>query len=119
MCGPWHGIFTFPLICSSRETLCFNDMSLTPSAMLPLGTSAPDFRLPDTNGKIVSLADFKSAPALLVLFICNHCPYVKHIRAALSDVGREGQRRGAAIVAISSNDVQNHPDDNPEKMKLE
>jgi len=94
-------------------------MALTPSTMLPLGTSAPDFRLSDTNGIMVSLADFKTAPALLVLFICNHCPYVKHIRSALADVGREYQRRGAAIVAISSNDVQNYPDDSPEKMKQE
>lgn len=87
--------------------------------MLPLGTSAPDFRLPDTNGKIVSLADFKTAPALAVLFICNHCPYVKHIRAGLADLAREYQKRGAAIVAISSNDVKNYPDDSPEKMKKE
>jgi peroxiredoxin len=94
-------------------------MALTPSTMLSLGTSAPDFQLPDTNGKMVSLADFKSAPALLVLFICNHCPYVKHIRAALAELGREYQRRGAAIVAISSNDVQNYPQDSPEKMKQE
>ena len=94
-------------------------MALTPSTMLPLGTSAPDFRLPDTNGKLVALADFKPAPALLVLFICNHCPYVKHIRSALADVAREYQRRGAAIVAISANDVQSHHDDSPEKMKQE
>jgi peroxiredoxin len=87
--------------------------------MLPLGTNALDFHLPDTNGKIVSLADFKSAPALLVLFICNHCPYVKHIRSALADLGREYQKRGAAIVAISSNDAKNYPDDSPEKMKQE
>jgi peroxiredoxin len=87
--------------------------------MLPLGTSAPDFRLPDTRGQTVSLADFKSAPALLVLFICNHCPYVKHIRSALADLGREYQRRGAAIVAINSNDVENYPEDSPEKMKQE
>lgn len=87
--------------------------------MLPLGTSAPDFRLPDTDGKMVSQADFNSAPALLVLFICNHCPYVKHIRAGLADVGREYTKRGVAIVAISSNDVQNYPDDSPEKMKQE
>ncbi len=94
-------------------------MALTPSTMLPLGTAAPDFRLPDTNGKMTALADFKSAPALLVLFICNHCPYVKHIRSALADLGREYQRRGAAIVAISSNDVENYPADSPEKMKQE
>ena len=94
-------------------------MSLTPSTMLPLGTSAPDFRLPDTRGQMVSPADFKSAPALLVLFICNHCPYVKHIRSGLADLGREYQRRGVAIVAINSNDVQNYPEDSPEKMKQE
>ncbi len=94
-------------------------MALTPSTMLALGTSAPDFRLPDTRGQMVSPADFKSAPALLVLFICNHCPYVKHIRSALADLGREYQRRGAAIVAINSNDVQNYPEDSPERMKQE
>ena len=87
--------------------------------MLPLGTSAPDFRLPDTGGQMVSLADFKSAPALVVLFICNHCPYVKHIRAGLAELGREYQQRGAAIVAINSNDVDNYPEDSPEKMKRE
>jgi peroxiredoxin len=94
-------------------------MALTPSTMLPLGTSAPDFRLPDTEGKMVALADFKSAPALLVLFICNHCPYVKHIRSGLADLGRDYQPRGAAIVAISSNDVENYPADSPERMKQE
>jgi peroxiredoxin len=94
-------------------------MALTPSTMLPLETPAPDFRLPDTNGKIVSLADFQSAPALAVLFICNHCPYVKHIRAALAELAREYQKRGAAFVGISSNDVKNHPADSPENMALE
>ncbi len=57
--------------------------------MLPLGTTAPDFKLPDTNGKIVSLADFKNAPALLVIFMCNHCPYVIHIRAGLAQLARD------------------------------
>ena len=83
--------------------------------MLPLETPAPDFRLPDTNGKTVSLADFQSAPALLVMFICNHCPYVKHIRATLAELGREYQKRGAAFVAINSNNVKNYPDDSPAK----
>ena len=86
MCGHYPNALACPLICSWHETL-LNIMALTPSTMLPLGTAAPDFRLPDTNGKIVSLADFKSAPALLVLFICNHCPYVKHIRAGLARLG--------------------------------
>ncbi|MEW6301866.1 MAG: thioredoxin family protein [Verrucomicrobiota bacterium] len=95
-------------------------MARTPSTMLPLGTRAPDFQLPDvTTGRTVSLADFKDAPALLVMFICNHCPYVKHIRAELAKVGREYQSRGAALVAINANDVANFPDDSPEKMALE
>jgi peroxiredoxin len=102
-----------------RPTQIADSMALTPSNMLPLGTSAPDFRLPDTGGKIVALADFKAAPALLVLFICNHCPYVKHIRSGLAAVGREYQQRGVAIVAISSNDAENYPEDNPEKMRQE
>jgi peroxiredoxin len=94
-------------------------MSLTPSTMLPLGTTAPDFKLPDTNGKTVALADFKGQPALLVLFICNHCPYVKHIRAGLAQLARDYLPRGAAIVGISSNDAANYPDDNPARMKEE
>src|SRR5208282_4671217 len=94
-------------------------MALTPSTMLALGTSAPDFRLPDTNGKMVSPADFKNAPALLVLFICNHCPYVKHIRAGLAQLARDYAPKHAAIVAINSNDVKNYPDDSPAKMKDE
>src|SRR6266540_7157545 len=87
--------------------------------MLPLGTPAPDFRLPDTTGKIVSLSDFKDAPALLVVFLCNHCPYVKHIRHELADLGGEYQARGIAIVGISSNDAANYPDDSPAKMAEE
>src|SRR5580692_5532697 len=92
-------------------------MALTPSTMLPLGTTAPDFKLPDTDGKMLSLADFKNAPALLVLFICNHCPYVKHIRAGLAQLARDYVPKGVAIVAISSNDAANYPDDNPVRMK--
>jgi peroxiredoxin len=87
--------------------------------MLPLGTTAPDFRLPDTNGKTVSPTDFKDKPALLVLFICNHCPYVKHIRAGLAQFARDYLPRGVAIVGINSNDVANYPDDSPAKMKDE
>jgi peroxiredoxin len=94
-------------------------MALTPSTMLPLGTAAPDFRLPDVNGKMVALSDFTSAPALVVLFICNHCPYVKHIRAGLAEFGRDAQKRGAAVVAISANDVAHYAEDSPAKMKLE
>jgi peroxiredoxin len=94
-------------------------MALTPSTMLPLGTTAPDFKLPDTNGKTVSLADFKDKPALLVLFICNHCPYVKHIRAGLAQLARDYLPRGVAIVGINSNDIANYPDDSPARMKEE
>ncbi len=94
-------------------------MSLTPSTMLPLGTAAPDFRLPDTNGKIVSLADFKTVPALLIVFMCNHCPYVKHIRQGLAQLGRDYQPKGVAIVGINSNDAANYPADSPAKMKEE
>jgi peroxiredoxin len=88
------------------------------STMLPLGTSAPDFQLPNIDGKAVSLADFAGKP-LLVAFICNHCPYVKHLRGGLAQFGRDCISRGAAMVAISSNDVANYPDDSPEKMRVE
>jgi peroxiredoxin len=94
-------------------------MALTPSTMLPLGTRAPDFRLPNTDGKIVALADFKNAPALVVVFMCNHCPYVIHLRAGLVDFGRHRQERGVAMVGISANDVSTHPQDGPQKMKEE
>jgi peroxiredoxin len=93
-------------------------MSLTPSTMLPLGTAAPDFRLPDTNGKNVSLADFKGQPALLVIFMCNHCPYV-HIRAGLVQLAHDYLPRGVAMVGINSNDVANYPEDSPAKMAAE
>jgi peroxiredoxin len=95
-------------------------MAKTFSTMLPLGTTAPDFALPDpTTGKTVALSDFAGAPALLVIFMCNHCPYVKHVRAALAVLGREYQARGVAIVGISANDVANYPDDRPAKMAEE
>lgn len=94
-------------------------MVLTPSTMMPLGTKAPDFRLPDTDGTMVALADFAGAPVLTVLFICNHCPYVKHIRHELARLCRDYQAKGAAFVAINANDIRTHPDDSPEKMALE
>ncbi|MDE3066709.1 MAG: thioredoxin family protein [Verrucomicrobiota bacterium] len=94
-------------------------MALTPSTMLPLGTAAPDFKLPDTDGKTVSLADFRDKPALLVLFICNHCPYVQHIRRGLAQLARDYQPKHVGIVGINSNDVENYPEDSPEKMKAE
>jgi peroxiredoxin len=94
-------------------------MALTPSTMLPLGTSAPAFSLPDTSGKTVSLGDLKNAPALLVMFICNHCPYVKHVRSGLVQLVKEYQAKGVAAVGISSNDVKSYPDDSPAKMAVE
>jgi peroxiredoxin len=93
-------------------------MAMTPSTMLALGTAAPAFKLPDTNGKIVSLADFRGKP-VLVIFLCNHCPFVKHLGAQLAQMGRDYQSRSMGIVAISSNDVANYPDDSPAKMKDE
>jgi peroxiredoxin len=109
---------TSPLA-QTRAPFHISRMALTPSTMLPLGTTAPDFELPDTNGKTVSLAGFKDKPALLVLFICNHCPYVKHLRAGLAQLARDYLPRGAAIVGINSNDVANYSDDSPAKMKEE
>ncbi|MCS7089186.1 MAG: thioredoxin family protein [Verrucomicrobiota bacterium] len=95
-------------------------MALTPSTMLlPLGSVAPDFRLPDTNGRMVSLSNFAGAPAYLIMFICNHCPYVKHIRNNLAALAREYQAKGVAVIGINSNDVQRYPDDSPERMKEE
>ncbi|HUS36553.1 MAG TPA: thioredoxin family protein [Verrucomicrobiae bacterium] len=94
-------------------------MALTPSTMLALGTLAPDFKLPDTNGKMVALGDFKDARALVVAFICNHCPYVKHIRSGLAEFGREMQGRGVAVVAINSNDAEKYPADAPGQMAAE
>jgi peroxiredoxin len=88
--------------------------------MLPLGTPAPDFSLPNVvSGKTVLLVDFKNAPALLVMFICNHCPYVKHVQAGMAQMAKDFQARGVGVVGINSNDVQNYPDDSPEKMKEE
>lgn len=89
------------------------------STMLPLGTKAPDFRLPDTNGKTISLSSFSNAPALLVIFMCNHCPFVKHIRAGLAQLARDYQPKGLAMVGINSNDATRYPDDSPKRMAEE
>jgi len=92
-------------------------MARTPSTMQELGTPAPDFRLLEpASGEYRSLADFKDAPALLVVFMCNHCPYVIHIREALAEFAREYRPKGLAMVGINANDAQNYPDDSPEKM---
>lgn len=95
-------------------------MVQTASTMLPLGTRAPDFLLKNTlDGKLISLREFEGKSGLLVMFICNHCPFVKHLRGALAEFAKEYQPRGLGIVAISSNDAAKHPDDGPEKMKAE
>jgi peroxiredoxin len=91
-------------------------MARTPSTMLPLGTPAPDFRLLNVDGQMVGLDDFRGAPAYLIAFICNHCPFVKHIAEGLADLGREYQAKGVAVIAISSNDASKYPADSPEQM---
>jgi peroxiredoxin len=93
-------------------------MALTPSTMLALGTPAPDFRLPDVvSGKTISLSTFSGKPALLVMFICRHCPYVQHVQQALARLERDDAAKSVGIVAISANDVTTHPDDAPDRLK--
>ena len=91
-------------------------MVKTASTMLPLGTQAPDFSLVNVDGRTVSLAELRKSPALVVIFMCNHCPFVKHVASELARFGQEYQQQGVAVVGISSNDVPSHPDDSPEQM---
>jgi peroxiredoxin len=91
-------------------------MVATPSTMLALGTPAPDFRLPDAAGRLVARDDVATAPALLVMFLSNHCPYVRHVVAEIARLGAHYQARGVAVVAIGSNDVSRYPDDAPDAM---
>lgn len=95
-------------------------MVLTPSTMLALGTRAPDFELVDvtTNTK-KKLADFAAKEALVVMFLCNHCPYVKHVRDGLSAFARDYQSKDVALVAIASNDAEKYPDDGPDALAAE
>src|SRR5215210_1914294 len=86
--------------------------------MVALGTQAPDFALPDTEGRTVGLADFDGKP-LLVIFLCNHCPYVKHVANDLALLTRKYMDKGVAVVGINSNDAVNYPDDSPAAMKVE
>ena len=92
-------------------------MALTPSNMPELGLPAPDFRLPDPQGRQVALADFADSPALLVAFWCNHCPFVKHLQHGFAAFAHEYRDRGLAVVAISANDVATHPEDSPARMQ--
>lgn len=95
-------------------------MALTPSSMLPLGTKAPEFCLLDTRtGKELSLDELKSDIATVIMFICNHCPYVIHIRNKLAEIAQEYQKNGVSFIAISSNDIETRPEDGPEYMKKE
>ena len=91
-------------------------MPAAESTMLPLGTPAPDFTLRDTDGTLVSLNDFNDKKGLVVMFICNHCPFVKLLREELAAFANEYQEKGLGVVAISANDITTHPDDSPEKM---
>ncbi|WP_414585036.1 thioredoxin family protein [Scytonema sp. PCC 10023] len=93
-------------------------MALTASTMLSLGTQAPDFHLPDVvSGQTISLSTFAQKKALLVMFICRHCPFVKHVKKELAQLGKDYINKGLGIVAISSNDAKNYPDDAPELLK--
>jgi peroxiredoxin len=95
-------------------------MSLTDSTMmLTLGSPAPDFRLPDTEGREVGLSEVMGEHGLVVAFICNHCPYVIHIQRRLAEVARAYMAKGVGFVAISSNDVETYPEDAPDQMKVE
>jgi peroxiredoxin len=95
-------------------------MAETSSTMIPLGTKAPDFQLPDTiSDKTISLKDLPSAHATVIMFLCNHCPYVKHIQSELVEIANKFQKKGVNFIAISSNDARAYPADAPEKMKLE
>jgi peroxiredoxin len=94
-------------------------MVRTASTMLPLGTQAPDFSLPDYDGQVVSRDDFRGKRGLLIVFMCNHCPYVKHVAPELAKLADEYQSRDIAVVGISSNDASEYPEDAPDKMKQE
>src|SRR5262245_58349735 len=92
-------------------------MIMTSAKGLELSMRAPKFSLPDTSGRIVSIDDFSASPALLVVFWCNHCPAVIHIKHGFAQFGREYQTKGLRIVAINSNDSASHPEDRPERMR--
>lgn len=94
-------------------------MVRTASTMLPLGTSAPDFSLSATDGSTVSLSDYVGKKALLVIFMCNHCPYVKHVAEQLKTLSDQYMAKGVGVVGISSNDAEKYPDDSPEAMAAE
>lgn len=94
-------------------------MVMTESTMLPLGSPAPAFSLPDTEGKIVTLKDIQDKPAQLVVFMCNHCPFVIHIQKGLAQFARDCMAKGLGMVGINSNDVSQYPADHPDRMKAD
>jgi thiol-disulfide isomerase/thioredoxin len=108
----------FPLHSFATQHSFFGTMAATPSTMIPLGTQAPDFTLPEVvYGKPISLEDVRGAQATVIMFICNHCPYVLHINEELVRLANDYTPHGCSFVAISSNDVELYPDDAPDKMK--
>jgi peroxiredoxin len=115
-CSDLHGSLTADNNTYEREEKL---MAKTESRMLSLGTLAPEFSLPDANGEQYSLERGDDAPATLVMFICKHCPFVKHVRQALARIGNEYQQKNVRVFAINSNDAETHPDDSPEKMLAE
>lgn len=94
-------------------------MAATPSTMVALGTPCPSFALPDPAGRVWTNDDFADRPVLLVMVVCNHCPFVKHIRHELAAIGRDYQARGVGILAVNANDIERYPDDAPDKMAEE
>jgi peroxiredoxin len=94
-------------------------MVMTQSQDLPLGTPAPVFSLPDASGQMHALEDFSGAKAYLVVFMCNHCPYVRHLREGLADLGRDCENWGVGMIGINANDFEKYPDDRPDQMAAE
>ncbi len=94
-------------------------MANTPSTMLELGTTAPDFMLKDSYGKTIALRDFLGSKATLIMFICNHCPFVKHLADSFTTLSNEYMKKGVAVIAINSNDIEKYPQDGPDKMQEE
>jgi peroxiredoxin len=107
-----------PEVCRRRLCGIIEGMAVT-SHMVALGTPAPDFALPSIDGGQVALADLEGAPGLLVAFICNHCPYVKHIESVLGPLTADLMKSGLAVVGISSNDITAYPDDGPEGLRAQ
>ena len=116
---PRCGLANLPAAVPFRDSQGANFVVRTPSTMLPLGTPAPDFTLVNVDGREVSLSDFADKPALLVVFMCNHCPFVIHVADELARLAGEYMARGAAVVGINANDVASYPADSPEQMVAE